>query len=32
MDSFGKLIDPQTVVFERLLPGPVERVFEYLWG
>ncbi len=31
MDSFGKLIDPQTVVFERLLPGPVERVFEYLW-
>ncbi len=32
MDAYGKLIDPQTVVFERLLPGPIERVFEYLWN
>jgi len=31
MDTYGKLINPQTVVFERLLPGPIERVFEYLW-
>jgi uncharacterized protein YndB with AHSA1/START domain len=31
MDAYGKLVDPQTVVFERLLPGPIERVFEYLW-
>ena len=32
MDTYGKLVNPQTVVFERLLPGPVERVFEYLWN
>ena len=31
MDNFGKLVNAQTVVFEGLLPGPVERVFEYLW-
>jgi len=31
MDAYGKLVDPQTVVFERLLPGPIERVFAYLW-
>lgn len=31
MDGFGKLVDPHTVKFERLLPGPVERVFAYLW-
>jgi uncharacterized protein YndB with AHSA1/START domain len=31
MDNFGKLVDPRTVVFERLLPGPIERVFAYLW-
>ena len=31
MDNFGKLVKPDTVVFERLLPGPVERVFEFLW-
>ena len=30
MDNFGKLVDPQTVVFERLLPGPIERVFAFL--
>ena len=31
MDRYGKLVDAQTVVFERLLPGPIERVFDYLW-
>jgi len=31
MDSFGQLVDPHTVVFERLLPGPIERVFAFLW-
>lgn len=30
MDAYGKLVDPQTVVFERLLPGPIERVFAFL--
>lgn len=30
MDTYGKLINPQTVVFERLLPGPIERVFAFL--
>jgi len=30
MNNYGKLINPHTVVFERLLPGPVERVFDYL--
>lgn len=32
MDSYGKLVDAQTVVFERLLPGPIERVFDFLWN
>jgi uncharacterized protein YndB with AHSA1/START domain len=32
MDNYGKLVNPHTVVFERLLPGPVERVFDYLWN
>lgn len=31
MDKFGKRVAPQTVVFERLLPGPIERVFQFLW-
>lgn len=31
MEQFGKMVDQHTVVFERLLPGPVERVFSYLW-
>ena len=31
MDAYGKLVDAHTVVFERLLPGPIERVFAYLW-
>jgi uncharacterized protein YndB with AHSA1/START domain len=32
MDRFGKLVNPHTVVFERLLPGPIERVFDFLWN
>ena len=32
MDTYGRLVNPQTVVFERLLPGPIERVFDYLWN
>jgi uncharacterized protein YndB with AHSA1/START domain len=32
MDAYGKLVNPRTVVFERLLPGPIERVFDYLWN
>jgi uncharacterized protein YndB with AHSA1/START domain len=31
MDSYGKLVNPTTVVFERLLPGPIERVFAFLF-
>ena len=31
MDQYGRLIDQQTLVFERLLPGPVEKIFAYLW-
>jgi uncharacterized protein YndB with AHSA1/START domain len=30
MSEYGTLVDPQTVRFERLLPGPIERVWEYL--
>lgn len=30
MDRYGKLISPDTLRFERLLPGPIERVWEYL--
>lgn len=30
MDKFGQLIEPGTIRFERLLPGPVERVWAYL--
>jgi uncharacterized protein YndB with AHSA1/START domain len=26
----GKILDPRTVRFERLLPGPIERVWSYL--
>ena len=32
MENFGKLVNPETVVFERLLPGPVKRVFDFLWN
>lgn len=30
MDEFGTLVDAHTVRFERLLPGPIERVWAYL--
>ncbi len=30
MDNFGKRIDSHTVRFERLLPGPVEKIWAYL--
>ncbi len=30
MNDYGELIDEQTVRFERLLPGPIERVWSYL--
>jgi uncharacterized protein YndB with AHSA1/START domain len=30
MSDFGKVIDSHTIRFERLLPGPIERVWEYL--
>jgi len=29
-DSFGMLIEPTTLKIERLLPGPIERVWAYL--
>jgi len=30
MDKYGKRIDAHTVRFERLLPGPVEKIWAYL--
>lgn len=30
MDDYGKRLDASTVRFERLLPGPIERVWSYL--
>ena len=30
MNEFGELLDESTVRFERLLPGPIERVWSYL--
>lgn len=30
VDQFGKRIDDHTVRFERLLPGPVEKIWAYL--
>lgn len=30
MSGFGKIVAPGTVRFERLLPGPIERVWAYL--
>ncbi len=29
-DNYGELIDESTVRFERLLPGPIERVWSYI--
>jgi len=30
MNEYGELLDESTVRFERLLPGPIERVWRYL--
>ena len=30
LDAFGVLSEPATVTFQRLLPGPIERVWAYL--
>ena len=30
MDMYGTIIAPNTIRFERLLPGPIERVWAYL--
>jgi uncharacterized protein YndB with AHSA1/START domain len=30
MDEYGVVVEPETVRFERLLPGPIERVWSYL--
>lgn len=30
MDTYGTVIAPNTIRFERLLPGPIERVWAYL--
>lgn len=30
MNTYGKLITPTTLQFERFLPGPIERVWEYI--
>ena len=29
-EDFGKLIEPTTLKIERMLPGPIERVWDYL--
>lgn len=29
-DAFGELVEPRTMRFERLLPGPIDRVWLYL--
>ena len=31
MDEFANRLDAHTVQFVRILPGPIERVWEYLW-
>ena len=30
MENYGKFTGPETIRFERLLPGPIERVWAYL--
>ena len=30
MDAYGTLIEPATLKIQRLLPGPIERVWAYL--
>ena len=31
MDEFGRQLNPNTIRFERLLPGPIERVWDFLY-
>jgi uncharacterized protein YndB with AHSA1/START domain len=31
MSAYGVKVNDNTVRFERLLPGPIERVFQFLW-
>src|SRR5258706_14051851 len=30
MDAYGKMLDPHTVQFVRILPGPIEKIWDYL--
>ena len=30
MDAYGKMLDPHTVQFVRILPGPIETVWNYI--
>lgn len=30
MNEYGSVTEPETIRFERLLPGPIERVWDYL--
>src|SRR5258706_3736220 len=30
MDTYGKMLDPHTVQFVRILPGPIEKIWDYL--
>lgn len=30
MEKYGELVTPTTLRFERMLPGPIERVWEYI--
>lgn len=30
MDKYGKIISPDTIRFERVLPGPITRVWDYI--
>src|SRR6185369_11197430 len=32
MNDYGVVLDASTVRFERVLPGPIERVWEFLTG
>jgi uncharacterized protein YndB with AHSA1/START domain len=31
MDAYGKMLDPHTLQFVRILPGPIERIWAFLW-
>ena len=31
MDNFARQIDAHTIEFVRILPGPIERIWAYLW-